>query len=96
MTQNDATTPTDESHETKTYEGFLIVNWRDDNVRFRKTKPASRKTSPYEVAIEVTVNITVPDIEIPSIEADITVPPAEVEQAIIDDLPEDVEVEFEQ
>lgn len=73
---------------TKDYSGFLIVNWRDDNVRYRKTPPNTNKQSPYEIAIPVSVSVAVPSVTVPEIEADIEVPPAEVEHAVSQHLPE--------
>ena len=64
----------------RTYSGYLMVNWRSDSVRFRKTEPDS--IDPTEIAIPVSVDVAVPEIAVPSIDVDIDVPPANVEHAV--------------
>jgi len=77
----------DES-DTRTYGGYLIIDWREANtsdaIRFRKTEPSN--PAPHEIAIPVSVNVTVPDVEVPSIEADVDVPAPEVEEVVRSDL----------
>lgn len=65
----------------KEYSGFLIVNWRNDKVRYRKTPPGDN-ANPQEFAIPGSVNVDVLEVTVPEIEADITVPLAQVEQAV--------------
>lgn len=69
-----------ENVTTKTYEGWLIINWRNDRLRFRKTEPDN--LNPSEIAVPQNVTVTVPDIEVPGVELDIDVPPATVEKAV--------------
>jgi hypothetical protein len=79
--------------ETKQYRGYLVVNWRDDEVRFRKTEPTSRRSSPYELAIPVNVAVRVPDVPVPEISAEIEVPPAQVIEAVTHERDVDEEAE---
>lgn len=72
---------TDDDTETKTYDGYLIVNWRDDELRFRKTAPTG-SLAPQELAIPLTVDVTIPEVQVPEIHADIEVPPAKVNRAV--------------
>lgn len=67
--------------ETKRYEGHLVVNWRDDDLRFRKTAPEGA-LAPQELAIPLTIVVTIPEVQVPEIHADIEVPPARVERAV--------------
>jgi hypothetical protein len=67
--------------ETKTYEAYLLINWSKDDLRVRKTHPGG-KLGPQELAIPISVDVTVPEVQVPEIHADITVPPAKVEQAV--------------
>lgn len=64
----------------KTYEGYLVINWRDDDLRFRKTEPES--LNPTELAVPISTTVNVPEIEVPSVELEVDVPPASVEQAV--------------
>ena len=79
---SDITTNARTEEQTKEYDGYLVVNWRDDDIRFRKTAPASGRSSPYEVAVPMTLAVNVPTVEVESIEANITIPPAQVEEVV--------------
>lgn len=70
--------------QTKEYSGYIIVNWRNDEVRYRKTAPRD-DANPRELAIPITVEVEVPEVQVPEIDADITVPPAQVEHAIAEE-----------
>ena len=70
----------------KTYTGWLIINWRDDDVRFRKTKPSKSDRSPAEYPVKVSVEATVPDVDIPEIAAELNVPTPQVREVVYSDL----------
>lgn len=72
--------------ETKTFEGYLIVDWKRGEMRHRKTKP--NDISPTELAIPVSIDVRVPEVQIPTIEAAIDVPAAQVEQSVVDETRE--------
>ena len=71
---------TDDDHEVKEFEGHLIIDWREGRMRHRKTEPDS--VAPHEVVIPVSVDVVVPDVEVPEIHASVEVPPAKVERTI--------------
>lgn len=77
---------TNEISETKEYGGYLVINWRDDDVRYRKTPPEN--PGPQELAIPLELTINVPEVQVPTIEAAIDVPAAKVEQSVIDETRE--------
>ena len=66
---------------TTTYSGYLIVDWRDDDLRFRKTKPSKSDRGPTEYPVEVEVAVEVPEYDIPTLAAELEVPEAQVRQA---------------
>lgn len=70
----------------KTYTGYLIVNYRDDELRFRKTKPSKGERSPSEYPVKVEVAAEVPDFDIPTLAAEFSVPEAQIKRAAHDDL----------
>lgn len=70
----------DTNTTTRTYSGYLVINWRDDTLRFRKTEPED--LNPTEIAVPQSVTVTVPEIEVPSVELNVDVPPAAVDKAI--------------
>lgn len=76
MPENDA--------ETKTYEGHLIVNWRNDQVRYRKTGPGG-SLAPQELAIPLSIDVTIPEVQVSEIHADIEIPPVKVERTETDE-----------
>jgi hypothetical protein len=85
--EDDAQLVTDGGEDVtrQTYSGYLVINWRDDDVRFRKTAPSNREVAPTEIAIPVSVGVTVPEVEVPEITAEVEVPAAKVEHAVADE-----------
>lgn len=67
---------------TKEYSGFLVVDWRDDDLRFRKTRPGAGDRGPTEYPIEVSVEVEVPEFDIPELAADMKVPEPQVREAV--------------
>lgn len=67
--------------ETKTYEGHLVINWRDDKIRYRKTPPQGN-LAPHELAVPMSIDVTIPEVQVPEIHANIEIPPARVERTI--------------
>lgn len=72
--------------ETRTYDGYLLVDWRDDDLRFRKTKPTKSERKPTEYPVEVSVEVEVPEYDVPTLAAELSVPEAQVKRAAHDDL----------
>lgn len=71
---------------TKSYEGFLLINWKDDDLRFRKTKPADH--SPWEVPMAVEVEVNVPKFDTPTLAAEVNVPRTQVAHAAYGEIVE--------
>ena len=69
--------------ETELFEGYLILDWRDGSQRRRKTEPAD--LAPHQIAIPYSIQVRVPEVTVPTIEAAIDVPEAEVEQSVIEE-----------
>ena len=76
---------------TKEYSGFLVVDWRDDDLRFRKTRPGAGDRGPTEYPVEVTVEVEVPEFDIPDLSADMKVPAPAVREAVATELHENGE-----
>lgn len=78
----------DKGVTTRSYSGYLIVDWRDakssNDVRFRKTEPTD--PAPHEVTIPVSVDVTVPEVDVPSIMAEVEIPAPEVEEVVRSDI----------
>lgn len=69
---------------TKNYSGFLIVNWKNDDIRFRQTKPSKSERSPYETPVKTKVAVEVPDLDIPEISTTLQIPEVQVKEAVSD------------
>lgn len=76
-------TQTDET--VKNLSAYLIVNWKDETLKSRKTEPSQSKLSPYEIAIPASVEVVVPEVEVPELTARIDVPRANVESGLVED-----------
>jgi hypothetical protein len=72
--------------ETETFEGYLILDWRSGEQRQRKTEPTD--LAPHQLAIPYSIDVDVPEVTVPTIEAAIEVPEAEVEQSIVEETRE--------
>ena len=70
-----------EDTQTKTFSGYLIVDWKNETMRHRKTEPDD--LAPTQLAIPVSVDVAVPEVSVPTIEAAIEVPAAQVEQSVV-------------
>jgi len=68
--------------ETKSYSGYIVVNWKDDDLRFRKSKPSKSERSPFEVPVKVNFDVEVPDFEIPEMSQTLEIPKVQVKQAV--------------
>lgn len=76
---------TEPEETVKNLSAYLIVNWKDETIKSRKTEPSQSKLSPYEIAIPASVEVVVPDVEVPELTARIEVPRANVESGLIED-----------
>lgn len=63
----------------KSLSAYLVVDWRDEDLKVRKTKP---ETSPYEVAVPLDLEIEVPEIDVQSLSARLEVPQANVHEIV--------------
>lgn len=75
----------------KTLEYYLVINWKDEQIRALKTRPD--RLGAYELVGELTVDITVPDVDIPDLALELEVPQPKLHEAVIravdeEDLPD--------
>lgn len=71
---------------TKEFTYWLLYDWREDDIRGRKTKPSKGERRPTEQPLKVSASIEVPEMEIPELTASINVPRAQVKQSAYADL----------
>jgi len=72
--------------QTKTFECYLVIDWKNEKIRQRKTEPTD--VAPTELAIPVSLDINVPEVSVPTIEAAIDVPAAQVEHSVVEETRE--------
>lgn len=64
----------------KTISGYLVVNWQQEDLKVRKTKPTD--LSPYQIALETNLTIEVPDVDTPEIAERLVIPQPTVERVV--------------
>lgn len=74
---------------TKEIKGYLIVNWKDESHRSRKSRPNASELGANEVVVELDLSVDVPEVETETLAAEIEVPPAKIHTATLDALGSD-------
>lgn len=77
----------------KTVTGWLIVDWRTGSHRTRKNKPKASELGTNELLAKLKVDITVPEVDVPTLAVEIDVPEPTVYAATLEaiddeDLPD--------
>lgn len=75
--------------EQKTITGWLVVDWRSGNHRTRKSKPSASDLGSNELLAKLEVNVTVPEVDVPTLAVDIDAPEPQVFAATMEALSED-------
>lgn len=65
---------------------WLVINWQDLNTRTRKSKPQPGDLGPRELATQLQLTIRVPDVELPTLDAEVEVPAPRVEASELEDV----------
>ena len=73
----------------KKIEAYLVIDYKKERVRARKSKPGASDLSKNELVVETVFPVYVPEAETPTLSADIHVPEANVRAAEIAALDED-------
>lgn len=61
----------------KVISGYLVIHWKDESLKVRKTKPSD--LSPYQIALDVNLTIEVPEVDTPEIAERLVIPQPTVE-----------------
>jgi len=77
---------TDGGAREETIKNWLIINWREGNTRTRKSKPDASSLGTHELATSLTLNVTIPEVDVPELVADVEVPQPRVEASELSDL----------
>lgn len=79
----------------KQFSGYIVVNWKEEDVRHRKSKPSNGDLSPFEVAVKHDLTVEVPEMEIPTLSTTLQVPEVQVKEAVSELTDVDYEEESE-
>lgn len=70
----------------KNITGYLIVDWRDETHRTRKSKPSASELGANELLAELDIRVSVPEVDVPTLAAQIEVPEPRVHAATLEAL----------
>lgn len=74
--------------KTKNYNQWLVIDWKTGESRTRKSKPGSGDLNANELLAELNVDVSVPEVEVPTLAVEIDVPEPQVYQATVDAIDE--------
>jgi len=60
---------------------YLIIDWKDETTRTRKSKPTASDLGTNEVYAELEIDVHIPEVDVATIAAKVDVPEARVEAA---------------
>lgn len=64
----------------KRYKGYLILNYKNNDMRVMKRKP--KDIGPFELPLELEINVSLPERQIKKLSADIEVSEAKVGEMV--------------
>lgn len=70
----------------KTLSGWLVVDWKEGNHRTRMSKPSVGELGTNELVAELAIDVTVPEVEVPTLAVEIDVPEPQVYAATLQAL----------
>ena len=73
----------------KEIHNWLVIDWRNDSTRTRKSEPDPSQLGTHEIATEVHLDVVIPEVEIDELTARVEVPQPRVEATELEDLDED-------
>ena len=72
--------------KSKTITGWIIVDWRTGSHRTRKSKPNASELGTNELLAKLKIDVTVPDVDVPTLAVEIDVPEPQVYAATLEAL----------
>lgn len=70
----------------KTITGWLVVDWRNETHRTRKSKPGATDLGANEVLAKLDVEVTIPEVDVPTLGVAVDVPEPQVHAATLEAL----------
>lgn len=72
--------------ETKTIDGWLVVDWRRGSHKTRKSKPSQSELGSNELLAKLEIEVNVPDVDTATLAVEIDVPEPQVFSATMEAL----------
>lgn len=77
----------------KTIDGWLVVDWKKEKTRTRKSKPSASELGTNELLAKLNIDVSVPEVDVPTLALEIDVPEPQVFAATLEaiddeDLPD--------
>lgn len=66
--------------QTKKFKSYIILNWKQNNMRVVKRKPTD--VGPFELPLELEVNVQLPEKQIKKLSADIEISETKVSEMV--------------
>jgi hypothetical protein len=70
----------------KTITGWLVVDWRNETHRTRKSKPGATDLGANEVLAKLNVEVNIPEVDVPTLGVAVDVPEPQVHAATLEAL----------
>ena len=70
----------------KTITGWLVVNWRNETHRTRKSKPGATDLGANEVLAKLDIEVHIPEVDVPTLGVAVNVPEPQVHAATLEAL----------
>lgn len=78
----------DDSGREKTIRGFAIVDWKKGKIRSRQTEPEVSELGSNELLANLRFDVSIPEVDVPTLAAEIDVPEPMVYSATLEALEE--------
>lgn len=72
--------------KSKTITGWLVVDWKSGKHRTRKSKPSTSELGTNELVAKLNVDVSVPEVDVPTLAVEIDVPEPQVYAATLEAL----------
>lgn len=77
---------TDGGGKTKTIDGYAVVGWKQGKVKARQTEPSPSELGNNELVAKLRFEVSVPEVDVPTLAAEIDVPEPMVYSATLEAL----------
>lgn len=70
----------------RTIKYWLVFDWKDEDVRARKTKPSRSDLGTNELLVQGELTVVKPEIEVPKLATELQIPEARIRRAVADGM----------